>query len=121
LIQPLLRFQLSSKEAMYKPPTSPSERIKQKKISNLIEREFLNQEGHDDDPVTFVRITNQALNDPLEAKRKLKLILNRYGVENSSCFVQLRKKNKNYSLDGANDLMSSAPITKRRCSDSDPY
>ena len=64
---------------MYKSPPSPSERIKHKKIINLIEREFLAQEGHDDDPITFVKITNLASRDPDEAKRKLtQIILNQY-------------------------------------------
>ncbi len=68
---------------MYKSPTSPSERLKHRKIVSVVEREFLAQEGHDDDPVTFVRITNLALRDSVHAKQQLtKRMIDKYLVEN---------------------------------------
>ena len=75
---------------MYKPPTSPSKRIKHKKIINLIEREYLQQEGFDDDPITLVKISNHALLDPVDAKRILsRKILDEYFLTNSTCCESL--------------------------------
>ncbi len=60
--------------------------MKHKKIVSVIEREFLEQEGHDDDPLTFVRITNLALCDSQYAKQQLtQRMIDKYFVENWTC------------------------------------